>query len=146
MTENKKPSRYLHLKDNHPTMVKLNKLNDLAIELGIQISFMRGWRTIVQDNERDTNLPALYLEEIDDGQAIEEFPPTFEYKVIYDNPEYLTALKQEQEEYDKNRAQRERDDAEIAVAAQKAKEEKRARELEQQERAELARLKNKYQE
>jgi hypothetical protein len=123
-------------------MVKLNKLSDLAEKLGIHLSFMPGYRTIVQDRERNANLPSLYLEEIDNGQPVDEFPPTFEYRIIFDNPEYLAAQQREQEEYTKKRAQEEL----VKTAAEKAEKDRRARELEQRERAELARLRNKYKE
>jgi hypothetical protein len=143
MTTEKKVFRYLKLKDNHPTMIKLYKLYDLAEELGIHISF-GSHRTVVQDNDRDSNLPSLFLEELDGGETIQEWPPTFEFKVIYDNPEYLAREKSEYEERDKIRKAEEAKRETDRKAKEKAEAGARARENERKERAELARLKAKY--
>lgn len=143
MSTEKKLFQYLKLKDNHPTMAKLAKLYDLAEELGISISF-GSHRTVVQDRDRDDKLPPLFLEELDGGETIQEWPPTFEYKVIYDNPAYLAQQKAEQDEREKAR------DAERVMREEKrkaqelAEKEARKRAEEQRERAELARLKAKY--
>jgi multidrug efflux pump subunit AcrA (membrane-fusion protein) len=139
----KKVTEYLKLKDNHPTMIKLLKLYDLAEELGISVSF-GNYRTIVNDRDRDDKLPPLFIEEVDGGEPVQEWPPVFEFKVIYDNPEYLAKKKAEQEEYDRKR----KEESAKKEAEQKAKEQAeaaaRARAQEQRERAELARLKAKY--
>jgi hypothetical protein len=92
--QEKKIYPYLKLKDNHPTMVKLNKLYELAEELGISISF-GPQRTFVEDRDRDNSLPPLILEDIDNGESIQEWPPTFEYKVYYDNPAHRAKEKAE---------------------------------------------------
>ena len=143
MTTEKKIFPYLKLKDNHPTMVKLYKLYELAEDLGISISF-GSHRTVVQDRDRDDKLPTLFLEELDGGETIQEWPPTFEYKVIYDNPAYLTQQKAEQDERDKVRKAEEAKREADRKAKEKAETDARARENERKERAELARLKTKY--
>lgn len=143
MTAEKKVYPYLKLKDNHPTMVKLNKLYELAEELGISISFS-SMRTIVQDRDRDSNLPPLYLEDLENGESIQEWPPVFEYKVIYDNPEHLAKEKADNEERDRKRKEEEAKRETERKAKEKAEKEARARAEEQRERTELARLKAKY--
>jgi hypothetical protein len=143
MSVEKKIFPYLKLKDNHPTMVKLYKLYELADELGIHIGF-GSHRTIVQDNDRDPNLPPLFLEDMENGEAIQEWPPVFEYNVIYDNPAHLAKQKEEHEERDKVRKAEEAKREADRKAKEKAEVEARARENEQKERAELARLRAKY--
>lgn len=136
--------KQLRLKDNHPTMVKLNKLYDLTEELGISLTFVNARAVIVHDNDRDSNLPDLLMEDLEEGHEIEHWPPTFEYKVVYDNPAYLAEEKRLNEERLKNRKEAEA----IMEAQRKAKEqaekERKEREIELKERAELERLQNKY--
>src|SRR5574339_247322 len=133
----------LRLKDNHPTAVKIAKLCDLADELGIGLSFY-GQRVVVEDRDRDKNLPPLYLEDIEDGHWFEEFPFATEYKLVYDNPEYIAQQKKEQEERDRVRAEEARVIKERTKAKAKAKAERRARKQEARERQQLAELKAKY--
>lgn len=137
-----KIARTLRCKDNHPTMQKYIKLAELAEELGISLYFSAG-RCIVNDRDRDSNLPTIYLEDIED-QFVYDFPYTFEYKMIYDNPVYLEEQKKESAEKARKREIEEKRKAEEA-AAKKAEEEKRkAEELECKERALLLDLKRKY--
>ena len=76
-------AKQFKLKDNHPTMIKLNKLFELADELGISISFY-GHRAVVNDIDRSNNDPILYLEDIEDtNNNMAEFPPATEFKVVY---------------------------------------------------------------
>ena len=138
-----KVSRYLKLKDNHPTMVKLNKLYDLAEELGISISFGQH-RSFVNDRDRDDKLPPLVIEDTDNGEPIQEWPPVFEFKVIYDNPAYLAQEKAEQDERNKKRKEEEAKRESERKAKEEADRLARERAAEQKERAELARLKAKY--
>ena len=84
----------LRLKDNHPTAVKLAKLCELADDLGIGFSFY-GQRVVVEDKFRDENLPPLYLEDIEEGQWFTRFPFATEYKLVYDNPEYIAQQKKQ---------------------------------------------------
>jgi hypothetical protein len=136
-------TQWLKLKDNHPTMVKLMKLYDLADELGIRILF--GMRTIVDDDARDPNLPPLFLEDIErPGDRLNEWPPSFEFKVIYENPEYLAELKRAEEERQKKLSEERRLQFEATKARIKAEDEAKRIAEEQRERAELARLKSKY--
>ena len=76
-------AKQFKLKDNHPTMIKLNKLFELADELGVSISFY-GHRAVVNDIDRSNNDPILYLEDIEDtNNNMAEFPPATEFKVVY---------------------------------------------------------------
>lgn len=142
MTE-KKISPYLKLRDNHPTMVKLQKLYELADELGIHISF-HSHRTVVQDNDQKQDLPPMFLEELDSGESIQEWPPVFEYKVIYQNPAHIAQENAEREERDKIRKAEEAKREADRKAKEKVEADARKRAEEQRERAELARLKAKY--
>ena len=143
MSDKQPIAQVLKLKDAHPTMIKLNKLYDLAEELGIRISF--GTReTLVHDLERDNKLPPLLLQDLDNGESIQDWPPCFEYKAVYRNPAWLAKETAENEERTKARVadfakqESERQAKEQAIA------DAQAREQELKERAELARLKNKY--
>ena len=94
MDEVKKISKRLFLKDTHPTMVKINKLYDLAEELGISFHFESGC-CLVLDNDRDSNLPDLLLEDIEENHHVNSFPVVTEFKVVYDNPAYLAEQKRQ---------------------------------------------------
>lgn len=141
--EEKKIAKRLMLKDSHPTMVKVMKLWSLAEKLGLSISF-HGQTTIVEDEGRDKNLPMLRLEDIETEEGPQEWPPTCEFKLVYDNPEYLAEQKRQLE------ARRAADSAKAKEAenkrqAQEAKEvRERAAALEQREREQLTKLKLKY--
>lgn len=139
----KKIFQYLKLKDNHPTMVKLAKLADLAEELGISISFSNYYAQ-VHDRDRDDSLPPLRMEELDGGEAVGEWPPIFEYKVIYENPAYLAQQEAERKERDQKRKEEEAKRESERKAKEEADRLARERAVEQKERAELARLKAKY--
>lgn len=143
MSDKNPMSPLLKLKDNHPTMVKLYKLYDLAEELGIGISFDR-YQTVITDSARDSNLPPLLLQEIDGAESVKEWPPLFEYKVVFQNPEWLAKDDAEKEQ----RALARKNDFAKQEAERKAKEDAarlaKLQEQELKERAELARLKNKY--
>lgn len=134
--------RLLRLKENHPVMQKVFKLYDLAEELGIKIHW-RGQEVWV--NDRDHPDIDFYMEDIDDASAlISEFPPTFEFKMIFNNPEWLK-LKEAEENA---RLQRMKEDAErrekehqALLAAQEAA---RKAKIEAEERELLNALKKKY--
>ncbi len=90
------PTQYLVLKENHPTMVKFNKLYDLAEELGIKISFSIGI-CIIQDR----GIPHLFeVRDVEDYHGITSFPHGMETKIVYENPEYVAYRAQEQKEYE----------------------------------------------
>ncbi len=136
-------SQYLRLKDNHPTMVKLMKLYDCAEELGIHLSF-HGIACTVYDRDRDPKLPFITIEDTDNHEALQEWPPATEFSCRYENPAYIVArdakwkLELAKREEDKLKKQMEEE-------AQKQLEEERAKErLEALEKRELARLKTKY--
>lgn len=136
------PRRKL-LKDKHPTMQKLQKLMDLADELGLHLSFW-GQRTVITDNERDTDLPPLYIEDIESHDGPQEFPPSLEFKIVYDNPDYIAHEKAERDRLNRAQEERKRKEEEARRIAEKKEAERRAREVEDRERRELARLKEKY--
>jgi hypothetical protein len=135
-------AQYLRLKDNHPTMVKLNKLYDLAKDLGITISF-NGHVTVVHDNDRD-DLPHLRLEDMDSNDSIKDWPPASEFMVIYENPAHIAERKQlfEQQMAEIKRLVKEADERD-AIKKQE-QEVEHLRKVEEQERAKLVELKAKY--
>ena len=137
-----KTSQYLRLKDNHPTMIKLMKLYQLADELKIHLTF-HGQTLIVEDEDRDPNLPYLRLEDLESGDSPGEWPPTCEFKVIYENPAYLEEQAKEREEARQKRAEQDRLRAEAQAKKQKEEDELRAKQLEESERFLLANLKKK---
>ena len=139
MIDKKKISEYMRLKDKHPTMVKLDKLAAFAEELGISLNFFQQ-ATFIQDNSLHKDHPQLRLEDTDSGEAISEWPPVFEYKVIFENPVYLAKQRADHEEYVKREAERERE----RLAKAKAEKEAHALQVEKAERAELARLQKKF--
>ena len=82
------------LKDNHPTSIKVAKLCELANELGISFHFHSGG-VVVTDTARDEGSPSLHLEDIEEGHHFTGFPFETEYKLVYENPAYITLLKKE---------------------------------------------------
>lgn len=143
MSESKKLSKRLVLKDTHPTAVKISKLMELADELGISISFLHQ-RVLIKDKDRDESLPPLFLEDIEEGHWFESFPFETEYKLVYVNPEYIAEQKKEQEEYAQRRAEEIRLAKEHAEESARLEAEERAKALEARERRMLAELKEKY--
>lgn len=140
----KKIAPLLRLNDNHPTAVKLSKLFDLADKLGISLSFYNH-TTIVEDRDRDRSLPPLHIKDIEDyDNGFGCFPPTTEYKIIYDNPEYLAEQQRQNEE--RKRKEEERLTAErlAAAAKEKSQKERQAKEKEAHDRKLLQELKEKY--
>jgi len=142
MKSNSMPQR-LRLKDTHSTAIKLQKIFDLADELGISFSFS-SYGVYVSDRERDENLPDISIEDIETGHLIDSLPPTTEFKLTYDNPEYLKQVKIENQEYNAKRAEEERLKKEKELAKKAEEEARRAAALEAKERAILAELKAKY--
>jgi hypothetical protein len=111
-------SRHLRLKDMHPTMQKLEKIFAFADELGISIDFSERGPAIVRDSDRDKELPPLHLCDMDnDGYPMESFPPNLDFKVIYENPKFLS---QEAEATKKRREKEEKERAEKAEQARLA--------------------------
>lgn len=85
-----KPARYLRLKDSHPTMQKLDQLFALAEELGINIGFSGYGVATIEDRDRDKDLPPLRMQDIENSDyPMDSFPPTLDFKVIYENPEHI---------------------------------------------------------
>jgi hypothetical protein len=81
-------SRFLKLKENHPTLIKLEQIFSLMEELQISFDFSNvGMRVTDQSQERFT---FFYMEDLeDDHSPMSNLPPTFEYKVLADNPKFL---------------------------------------------------------
>lgn len=142
-------ARYLRMKNTHPTMIKLFKLCELADKLGISFSF-HGHVTIVKDEDHE-DLPLIRLEDIDNREAIMDWPPGTEFCAIYENPAYIAEQKRLKEEQLAEAAklaqiakeQKERKKKENEKREVKEKE-KRQQEKERKERDLLVKLKAKY--
>jgi hypothetical protein len=143
MNEPKKIARRLVLKETHPTAIKVAKLCDLASELGISLSFYRG-RVLIEDSSRDKNLPPLYLEDIEEEHHFEGFPFETEYKLVYENPEWIAQEEKEHKERLVKEEENRRLEAERKQLAEQQAAEERAKALEARERRMLAELKEKY--
>ena len=136
--------RRLRLKDNHPTAEKLSKLCALADDLGISLSFYNH-TVIVEDKDRDEKLPPLHLEDIEDNwNSVGCFPPTTEYKLVYDNPEYVAQQQRENQARRRKEEEKKAAEQKAAEAKAKAERERQAKEKEARERKMLAELKEKY--
>jgi hypothetical protein len=99
---------------------------------------------VLHDRDRDSSLPSVLVEDLEDGHHVYTFPPCLEVKLVYDNPAYIKQQKEENESYQKARAEREAAvKAELAAKA-KAREEQIKRDTEAMERKQLAELKAKY--
>jgi len=81
--ENKEPAEYKRLTDKHPTMQKLQKLWELADELGIHIDFY-GHRTVVTDDQYPDRIYDMIDLDSPDA-AISEFPYAFEVALRFEN-------------------------------------------------------------
>lgn len=69
------------LTENHPTYKKFSQLCAKAEELGLSLQFYHN-RCVLTDAEvKDKD---FLITEVDDGQDISEFPPTFEYKLTFE--------------------------------------------------------------
>lgn len=146
-----KPTKFLRLKDNHPTMVKLQELMTAAEKLGLWLEFGQGY-CLLHDHDRPDAV--LHVYDLDhEFDPIDTFPPTLDFKVLMDNPAYQEWVKQESERQDRELAKamrlaekkkkKLREVAELRAAEERAQ---AAIRLENAERAELARLKAKYKE
>jgi hypothetical protein len=137
-----KPSKYFRIKENHPLSIKLDKVMGLMEELGIAISIY-GQTLIVED--RDYPSTRFTFVGVDDtSRDVNDFPPTLDYKVIYENPEWIKAWQAELEE-NRKKLEKLRLEKEAAEAAEK--ERRRLEQIEWKKKcdlAELARLKAIY--
>lgn len=138
-------AKRLVLKDNHPTMIRFNKLCQVADELGLRISF-HGQAMVLEDLHRE-NLPPLMIEDIEEDHThtwCADFPPGTEVKLVYDNPVYLEEKRKEQEERDRKYHEEQRLAQEKRLAAEEAERKRVERETEAQDRKLFAELKAKY--
>ena len=136
-------AKKLRLTDTNPTTVKLNKLIDLAGELGIRLWFTNQV-ILVEDRDRDASLPDLYMEDIEPDHWFEEFPPSTEFKLTYENPAYLKVEKELNLKYQQDLKNKQA--AREAKLQAQQEEFKRTAKIAQeiQERQMLAELKAKY--
>jgi hypothetical protein len=116
---------------------------ELADELGISISFLHQ-SVLIRDKDRDEKLPPLFVEDVEDNHWFESFPFETEYKLVYENPEYLAQEKKDHDERIRLREEQERLDKEKAAQLIAEKTAGAARALEARERRQLAELKEKY--
>ncbi len=140
--QSNKPSKYFRIKENHPLSIKLDKIMGLMEELGITIS-VHG-QTLIIDDKDNPGTQFTFVDVDDSDRGVYHFPPTLDYKVIYENPEWIKAWELELEE-NRKRLEKLRLEKEAAEAAEK--ERRRLEKIEQKKKAdltELARLKALY--
>lgn len=134
--------RTLRLKEHHPVMQKVLKLYDRAEELGLKI-YWSGQQVWVKDQDQPNT--KFYLEDIDNSSIwISEFPPTFEFKMIFDNPEWIKQQEAEENariQKMKEALEQQEKERQLQLAAQEAE---RKAKVEAEERQLLAALKKKY--
>lgn len=132
----KVPARYKRLGENHPTMIKLGKLFDLAEELGISISYNSNGPAHIYDKDFVDGCTPLSLSDIESPDyPMDSFPCTLEYKVTFQNPEYIQYLEDvrlaQEAEAEKKRIEAEKHIAELkargAEKRAKAKKDRRAK-------------------
>lgn len=145
-----RPSRYLHCKEDHPVMKKLDALIKLADELDICFEF-DGWaETFITDGDEK-----YLILDIEKGSPITEFPPALEFHVLRDNPAYFEWEQKLKEESERCLADERRQREEEEEEEEKEKQRKRAEynkealtemkiKRENEERQLLAELKAKY--
>lgn len=72
------------LLDHHPTVIALNKLEDLANELGISLEFSAGCCRVYHNNKE------YDLQDIEDSRhIITGFPYDTEYKLVFETDELV---------------------------------------------------------
>jgi hypothetical protein len=143
----KKVYEWLRLKDNHPTMQKIEKLFAYMDELGLSLEVIPpgyvGGPCSINDKER----PGItfVMSDLDNpNDAFNSFPPTFEYKVLYENPEWKTEREKQREESRKafEAKRKEEEKQRRKEEAERVKQENKR--IEDYERKVLADLKAKY--
>lgn len=135
--------QFKRLLDNHPTMVKLQKLFDLAMKLGITISF-NGHDTIVEDIDGGISLPLMRLRGAESDSPVDTVPYDLEYKVVFESSEYIAEQKRLEEEHrlaclEQKKKEQEERERQITEANKKHQ-----AELDFRDHKELIRLKKKF--
>jgi hypothetical protein len=69
------------LTDKHPTSQKLEKVFALLHELNLSVEIRRYGTIHIKDGDS----PEYEMMDADNGQPVFDFPPNFEYKLVYDN-------------------------------------------------------------
>jgi len=141
--EDKNVPHYLRLKVSHPTLIKFQKLADLADELGLVIA-IDGGQMAVYDRDQPYVFNVRDTEQTGWEKSFYSFPPCTEYFIKYENPEYIRLEKIKHEKYKAEQKEKEEQDRAAKLLAEKAAEEERIKVLEEKERKTLAFLKAKY--
>ena len=108
------PSRFLKLKDQHPSFLKLEKIFSLMDELNIGFTFNGNSINFVDTEQK--RFDTFYIEDIEENHSVTSLPPSTEYKVLVDNPEYFEKQELERKQYLENKA-KEVEGAKIKAAA-----------------------------
>jgi len=69
------------LSENHPTMKKMDELNEFMEKLGLSFSITRLGSILVNDNEWPDKV--LEIVDLENNTPITSLPSEFEYKIIY---------------------------------------------------------------
>lgn len=134
-------AQYLRLRDTHPTMIKLEKLNQVADELGLSFSFYQNSCRLSDKDLPDVDIRICDLES-NDGPSW--FPFEIEYKCLVDNPVYLQECKERAEADAILRAEKQAEKERLENEKKEKSERERMARERQQEIAQLLKLKEKY--
>ena len=86
-----------YLRDDDPTLIKFNKLCELAEDLGITLRF-KGNNCFIEDRDRVPNSPPIFLRDTEKAYSFDTFPPTTEYMLVHENPEARKKLAEESDQ------------------------------------------------
>lgn len=142
--EDKNVPRYLRLKAEHPTLVKFQKLADLADELGLVISIDGGQMVIYDRDKPYVVFNVKDIEQTSWEKSFISFPPSTEFFIKYENPEYIRLEKIKHEQYKAKQKEKEEQAKAAKLLAEQQEEKDRMKALEEKERKILAELKAKY--
>lgn len=122
--EDKNVPHYLRLKASHPTLIKFQKLAELADELGLVIA-IDGGQMAVYDRDQPYVFNVRDTEQTGWEKSFYSFPPSTEYFIKYENPEYIRLEKIKHEKYKTEQKEKEEQAKAAKLLAEKAAEEER---------------------
>jgi hypothetical protein len=134
----------LRLKDTHPVAKKVEKLYQLADELGISFHFGYVCHLEVRGDDVEYIFEDLEADSGSDEGNPRCFPPSLEWKITKENPKYTEQEQKANEAARKAEAKRQREVEAKRKAAEAAKRKAEQERIKKADLKELARLKRKY--
>jgi len=139
----KEVPQYFRLKADHPTLIKFEKLADLADELGLVIS-IDGGQMVIYDRDKPYSFNVRDIEQTSWEKSFTSFPPCTEYFIKYENPEHIKLEKIKLEQWKAEQKEIEDKEKAAKIEAERKQEEERIKAIEEKERKMLSELKAKY--